>query len=474
MPLTTAIRGAAVLAFDGEAHHLVTNGTVVFTDDLVVHAGGDYAGEVDRTIDASNCLLIPGLINLHSHGGIEAGGRLILDCGRPDGYNSGFINYWTTQPGATPIYLREDPAIGARHYLVECLLHGATTVVDVGGGSAELVDAARELGVRIFTSPGFASAKYIDSTGTIDYDWDEGRGKAQLDAAIAFIREHADGDLINGMLCPHAVDTCSAELLGAALDAARDLGVSVQIHAAQGLFEVGEMMRRTKHTPIGWLEAEGLLGPDLILGHAIFMDHHPLVAAQGRSDLANVAAAGSPVAHNPLVFARRGWALNSFQRYIDAGVTVGIGTDTCPRNLIDEMRWASYVCKLVEGDLTAGQPADVFNATTLQAAKALRRPDLGRLAPGSKADVVAIRLDRVGIGPVLDPMKSLIHYGGEYPAEYVIVNGRTVVDGGAVTGVDEVALMKEVQTLARRLWAETPQWDPQQRQARDLCPPAFQ
>ena len=208
------------------------------------------------------------------------------------------------------------------------------------------------------------------------------------------------------------------------------------------------MMRRTQRTPIGWLESEGLLSPDLILGHAIFMDHHPLVAAQGRSDLASVAAAGSPVAHNPLVFARRGWALHSFQRYIDAGVTVGIGTDTCPRNLIDEMRWASYVCKLVEGDLTAGQPADVFNAATLQAAKALRRPDLGRLAPGSKADIVAIRTDRIGIGPVLDPMKSLIHYGGAYPAEYVIVNGRTVVAGGVVSGVDEIALMKEVQTHA--------------------------
>ena len=163
----------------------------------------------------------------------QGGRRLILDCGRPDAYNSGFINYWTTQPGAVPIHLREDPAIGALHYLVECLLHGATTVVDVGGGSAPLVEAAHELGVRIFTSPGFASAKYVDGTGVIEYDWDDGRGRSQLDTAVAFVREHADGNLINGMLCPHAVDTCSSELLGATMDAARALGVPVQIHAAQ-------------------------------------------------------------------------------------------------------------------------------------------------------------------------------------------------------------------------------------------------
>jgi len=275
------------------------------------------------------------------------------------------------------------------------------------------------------------------------------------------------------MLCPHAVDTCSETLLAEAQQAARELGVRVQIHAAQSLLEFTEVMRRTQLTPVRWLDRIGLLNDRTILGHALYLDQHPQMQAQGRRDLTLIADGGAHVAHCPLVFARRGGALYSFQRYLEAGVNVAIGTDACPRNIIDEMRWAAYMCKLVDGDLSAGRPADVFNATTLGAARALGRDDLGRLAVGAKADIVAVRLDTFRVGPVLDPIRSLIHYAAGAPATYVVVNGRLVVDRGTVLGIDEPALMRQVQADAERIWKETPEWEGMSRTADQMCPPVF-
>jgi 5-methylthioadenosine/S-adenosylhomocysteine deaminase len=475
-PATIAIRGEAVLAFDGRGHRLIRHGVVVARGTQIVHVGDDYHGPVDTVVDTGRCVLLPGFVNLHTHGGVEAGGRLILDCGRPDVFNTGYMSVQTARPGRRHIALREDPALGARLYLAECVRHGSTTVVDVGQGDAELIRAAREIGVRLYAGPRYASAVYVETaSGRIEYEWDEARGDAGLRAACEFVAtaRRDGGGLVTGLLCPHAVDTCSPALLAATMAAAGDLGVPVQIHAAQGLFEFAEVLRRTRLTPIRWLHANGVLGPRTILGHAIFLDHHPLAPAPGRIDLDLLASSGAHVAHCPLALARRGWCLHSFDRYRRAGVNVGIGTDTCPRDIVDELRWASYVCKLVEGDYSAGQPADVITAGTLGGARALGRDDLGRLAAGARADIVAFRLDRLRVGPVLDPIRSLVHYVAGSPAEHVWVDGRHVVDGGTVVGVDEPRLWAAAQEMSERLWAEVPDWEGSGRTAEQMCPPAF-
>jgi 5-methylthioadenosine/S-adenosylhomocysteine deaminase len=127
----------------------------------------------------------------------------------------------------------------------------------------------------------------------------------------------------------------------------------------------------------------------------------------------------------------------------------------------------------VEGDFTAGQPADVVTAATLGAAAALGRDDLGRLAPGARADIAVYRMDQVRVGPVLDPVRSLVHYAAGGPAHHVWVDGRHVVDAGAVAGLDERQLAADVQRMGERLWAEVPEWEGSGRTAEEMCPPAF-
>src|SRR5262249_2126031 len=170
---------------------------------------------------------------------------------------------------------------------------------------------------------------------------------------------------------------------------------------------------------------------------------------------------------------RRGNGLESFHRYRAAETNVGLGTDTYPRDLISEMRWASLVCKIVEHDFTLATSADVFAAATLGGARALGRDDLGRLAPGAKADVVIVDMAKLRIGPYRDPIRALVQCGTADDVEQVLVDGRVVVDGGRVLGVDERRLLADAQREAERLWDSVPRWHWQGRTAEEFAPTSF-
>jgi 5-methylthioadenosine/S-adenosylhomocysteine deaminase len=275
------------------------------------------------------------------------------------------------------------------------------------------------------------------------------------------------------MLYPLQVDTCSPELFRATRKAADELGVGIQTHVGQNIVEFHEMLRRHGKTPVELLADTGLLGPRTILGHCLLTTAHRLAALPAGRDLDILAKSGATVAHCPLVFARRGNALESFHRYRMAGINVGLGTDTYPRDLISEMRWASMLCKVMEHDFTVATAADVFNAATLAGARALGRDDIGRLAPGAKADIVVIDMQKLRIGPYRDPIKALVNCGTGDDVETVIVDGRTVVEDGRVVGVDEASLRHEAQQEADRLWATTPEWHWQKLATEQFSPQSF-
>jgi cytosine/adenosine deaminase-related metal-dependent hydrolase len=275
------------------------------------------------------------------------------------------------------------------------------------------------------------------------------------------------------MLIPLQVDTCSPSLLRATRAVANDLGVGIAIHAGQNLLEFHEIVRRHGKTPVEFLDDAGVLGPDAILGHCIISTAHHLAAYPAGRDLDILADTGTSVAHCPLVFARRGNALESFHRYRARGINVGLGTDTYPRDLISEMRWASLVCKIAEHDFTVATSAEVFTAATLGGARAVGRDDLGRLAPGAKADVVIVNLRSLRIGPYRDPIKALVQCATGDDVETVIVDGVVVVKDRHVLGVDEAALLAEAQTECERLWATVPEWDWQRRSVEQFSPMSF-
>ena len=157
-----------------------------------------------------------------------------------------------------------------------------------------------------------------------------------------------------------------------------------------------------------FLDDLGMLDDRLILGHAIYLDHHAWNPLKTSRELTMLAERGVTVAHCPTVFGRTGMTLQTFGRYVRAGVRLGIGTDSFPHNMLEEMRHVGYFARITAGDVHDHTTTDVFDAATVGGADALGRPDLGRLAPGAKADLVLVDVTHPAMRPVREPIRSLI------------------------------------------------------------------
>ena len=287
--------------------------------------------------------------------------------------------------------------------------------------------------------------------------------------------EGTQGDRIRTMIFPYQFDACTPELLAAAKEAARRLEVPMHLHAAQSLFEFHDCLRRYGKTPVQVLDSLGVLDERTILAHLIYTTLH---GASGFpvgdcSDLRIVAARCATVAHCPVVYARRDRILGSFARYRELGINMGLGTDTYPQDMIEEMRWAALGCKWIDRDANRGTARDVFNAATLGGAQALGRSDIGRLSPGAKADIIIVDLHRLHCGVVDDPIKTLIYAADGGDVETVIVDGRTVLAGGRAPGVDEASLLAAVRAAHRWQRAQLAAQNPTGKPADVLFPSSY-
>jgi cytosine/adenosine deaminase-related metal-dependent hydrolase len=168
-----------------------------------------------------------------------------------------------------------------------------------------------------------------------------------------------------------------------------------------------------------------------------------------------------------------GITFESFERYRAAGINLALGTDTYPQDLISEMRLAALMCRMADGSFRVGQSRDVFDAATLGGARHLGRDDLGRLAPGAKADIIVVDLRQVHYGAVHDPIKSLVECGTGRDVETVIVDGETLLEGGKATRLDEPALLAAVQAEGERLWHAVPEWHWSGKPLDEIAPPSY-
>jgi cytosine/adenosine deaminase-related metal-dependent hydrolase len=338
------------------------------------------------------------------------------------------------------------------------------------------VDMVGDLGVRAYLGPAFRNAAYVlDDEGRIQWDWDLQAGEAGLEQARTFIKKHhgAHGDRVRGMLYPGQVDTCTPELLQATKRAAGELGVGIQLHAAMNLIEFMSVVRERQLTPIEYLSEIGFLGPEVILGHCVFHANHSWSHYPYVDDLQILADSGASVAHAPYKYAKQGLALESFERYRKKGINIGLGTDTFPEDLVSEMRLAALVCRIVEGNFLVGKPHDVYDAATLGGARAVGRNDLGRLAPGAKADLIVVDLQQMHYGGVRDPIKSLVECGSGSDIEMIVIDGRMLLENRRATRFDESKLLREVQATSEAAWESVPQWRAKGQTIDDIAPMSY-
>jgi 5-methylthioadenosine/S-adenosylhomocysteine deaminase len=455
----TAIRNGKVVAWVDGAQRVLQRATVIVEGDRIVSVGDD--APATRELDAAGMLVLPGFVNMHSHVTDTAFTRDYLEesAGPKD-----YANLYRVLPAVRNAIDARDACIGAKALLLEALLAGTTTIVEMGydvevAGSADL-DNAHEVaelavaaGLRCYSAPRYRRGYWRgDATGKIGYyDYPDG-GRTRMEACVAFCRDQngRHADMLRTMLAPGQVDTCDPDMLRETRRVADATGLLIQLHAGQSLAEFRRIRETHGQSTIRYLEGVGLLGGDFIIGHGMFLAETNDVGAIPAEEMALLADTGTNVVHLPWPKMRQGTIMNSYAKFIRAGVNVALGTDTHPMDMIHEMRVAVIGCKLAEQSQQATTAMEAFNMATVHGARALGRDDLGRLAPNCKADIVLVDLSKPRAAGYDDPLKYLVYNGDGCDVDTVMVNGEVVVRGGVPLRADLAeAMTKMIEAKAR-------------------------
>ena len=483
--MRTRVTARHVLAHAEGHHALLTDGEVVYEDDTVLFVGRGYAGEVDETLDLGESLVLPGLVDLDALTDID---HLVLDSWHDADRADGLVWSQEYASASRDVFTLEERLAVREYALVQLALHGVTTFMpiasEVHSAWAEsydelvgMADISRRIGLRGYLGPSYRSGvNVVADDGSRAVHHDESRGWAGLADAVRFL-DHCDalGDpLVTGVLLPCRIETLDEELMRATASVSADREVLVRLHALQGLPERRLVRDAYGTTPLDLIDRTGLLTDRLLVPHAIFTDLSSRVTdAERDDDVQRLAAAGVSVVHCPLTSFRYGMVLESFGRYRDAGVNLALGTDSFPPDLVRGMDVGVHLAKWVDGRHDAAPVEHYVEAATLGGAAALRRPDLGRLAPGAQADLVAFSLDDLRDGVLDDPVRTLVLNGTARQVTHSVVAGRTVVRDGRIPGVDVHALRQRGQRLFETLRAAYAERDHRHRTADELFPPSF-
>jgi len=434
--MRTKIEATWIVGCERGHHTLIRDGELVFEGNRILHVGKGFEGKVDRVIDAKGKLVSPGFIDTHVHSGHRASHRLITDTGRPMYYGQPFLEISVPKEGKV---VKGDPRY---------LKHG-----DAGSAAAFELNAA------------FTVAELLRNGVTTFVEY--GSQLSVQDALLAEVGR------VRGILVPREVETSSVELLQDTLRAADERKLPMATHAAYSVIEFYEVVKEHMKTPIELLDHLGMLRPTLNIGHGNFISDNPNLNYSAHRDLELMGRAGVSVSHCPINIVRRARTLDNWQRYQQAGVNLCLGSDTYPRDMIMNMRTASYLGKITSHTYLAATSADVFRAATLGGAISVGRDDIGRLAPGALADIIIVDLsgrNTLRYGPVRDPVKSVVECGVGDDVDTAIVDGKVVMEGAVIPGVDFAKLRAQAQAAAEQIWDTLADWDPLGRTHEQACP----
>ena len=459
MSETTVIKNVDwLVAWDKSAgrHQYLRGADIAFSGSTITHVGGAFKGKADRTIDGKHLMVMPGLINMHNHtASMPAFKGVREELGSKKFYMSALYDGW-------PLFYPEpeDQHWNSHYAYAECLLSGVTTIIDMCRPFPGWVETMAQSGLRGYIAPIYESARWYTENGyQLKYRWADDDGRKAMDLALKTMdqAEANNSGRLTGMISPMAVDTCSVELIRESLAEARRRKRPMQLHVGEAAIEFHEISRRYGRSQVQWLHEHNLLGPELTLGHGIFLDHHSWLHWPTREDIGLLAAYGCSVSHCPIVFSRYGITLEDFGTYVEKGVNMTIGTDTHPHNMLEEMRAAITMARVSAENMFNTATSQVFHAATAGGAKALGRDDIGGLAVGMKADIVLVDLKSPAMQPVYDPLRCLIFTAADRGVKDVFVDGVQVVADRKVLTLDQATAAEHISEMQKRIMAKVPE-----------------
>lgn len=421
------LRGGTVVTVDDD-DRVVRDGAVAVRNGRIA-AIGTAQDAVDWTgpaLDTSGCVVMPGLVNTHTH--------LAMTMFR------GYADDVTLEEFLARIVPREmevltphNVELGTAVGAVESLLAGVTTVLDMYFYEQAGSVGATRTGLRLLTGPTF-----LGEGGPDGFGFDQ-----TLDRAEAWLSEQASWP--PRVLAPHSTYTLSPEQVQAVSALAAAYGASLQIHAAESEAEVDMVVERHGRRPVELLGHLGVLEQvHTIIGHGVHL-------TDGERTM--LAEAGGAVAHCPVSNAKLASGMADVVALQRAGVTVGLGTDgAATSNDLDPwtaMRFAGALPKVLHKDPTALPARDIVRLATIDGATALGiASETGSLEVGKRADIAVIDTNRPHLAGVGNPHSLLAYAAGRGDVRDVLVDGRQVVKDGQITTVDVSALLAELRQVS--------------------------
>ena len=483
--MITRLTAAFVIGFADGDHVVWRDGEVVYDGPRIVFVGRGYAGPVDRTIEAGEAIVSPGFIDLDALADID---HALIDSWHGPETATGLewsADYFNHR--RRDVFPPAEVAFKREFALSQLIRNGITTAMPISAEThnvwaetyddmAETVAIASRLGIRLYAGPAYRSGVNVTrDDGSRDVLWNEPLGAEGLADAIRFVRDFdgAHEGLIRGCLLPCRIETVTRDLMRATAEAAESLDCLVRLHSLQGEVELALLQKWYGKTPLEVLDEAGLLGPRLLIPHGMYVGGHSRNPAPPKGEVKRIAERGVTVIHCPMTSFRYGVALESFDRYRAAGVNIALGTDSFPPDMIRNMDTGNHLAQLIDGRADAGSAADYFRAATLGGARAMRRDDLGRLAPGALADMVVVDLTDPRVGPVDDPVRTLLLNTTGANIRTVIINGRTVMEDRRISSIDDEATRHHVQRYFRTMKEAYCERDFRRRPPDELFPPSF-
>lgn len=455
--MRTKVKSLYLVAYENNDHVIYQNGELVYDDETIVFAGSHFDGSVDKVINAGNSIVSPGFVDLNALADIDT---TVMDYDQP--FSLADSQDWSVeyiQKGPHEIASEEDEQFKYRYALTQLVLNGITTALPVTGlqykSWAETArefngvkDSAVKLGLRVYLGPSYRSSVHtIDRNGYQTRFWNDEKGFKGLDDAVSFIEKNGNtgNGLVNGLLVPSTIETCSTELLRRTKKYADELHVPVRLHAAQSKRENRLIHEDHGCSPITFLNRIGFLSQTTIIPHGIYIDRDEGGNPCDYGDMEILRDTGTVLAYCPFAVARSGEIMDSYEKYLRNGLRIGMGTDCYPCDMLMNMRLGSLLCRFVDRTPNSAKTADIYRTATIGGADALGRKDLGRLAKGCKADFFILSLDGIHTGQVDDPIRTMVWYCNNTDIKTVVINGKTVMNERQIDGVDMKAYQRRAQ-----------------------------
>ncbi len=427
--------GTAITMAEGEAP--IYGARIVVSEGRIADIG--KTGEVMlppdgrfETIEAQDGIIMPGLINAHTHA------AMTLFRGMADDLP---LKQWLFEkifPAEATFLNPETVYWGALLGCLEMIASGTTCFVDGYFFEDQTVRAAHSAGLR-----GVIAQGVIDFPAPGVPDPQEG-----VRTAGEFVEEWLGFSelIMPGIFC-HSPLTCSSRTLREAWEISKEHDLPFQIHLSETAEEVHEIIRRSGKRPVYYLDHLGLLDSSLIAAHGVHLDP---------GEIERLAETGAKIVHVPESNMMLGSGIARVTAMTRSGVTVGLGTDGCASNnnldLFCEMETAAKLAKVFDRNpLSLDAGAALGLATTGSAAVIGLEKEIGTLEKGKKADIIVVDLGEPHLCPIYDPVSALVYSADGGDVKDVIVNGRVLMKGRVFTTIDADEVMGKVREIAEKI-----------------------